>query len=56
MHKGKSITESTELQAYIDKESALKKEDDRIRREDERKNILLKTLIKSKKLIFHILC
>lgn len=25
MHKGKSITESTELQAYIDKESAFKK-------------------------------
>ena len=56
MHKGKSITESTELQAYIDKESAFKKKLTELDGKMNEKNILLKTLIKSKKLIFHILC
>lgn len=52
MHKGKSITESTELQAYIDKESALKKEADRIRREDERKKYLVENPDKIKEADF----
>ena len=47
MHKGKSIAESTTLQAYIDKESAFKKEADRIRREDERKKYYNGPLVKT---------
>lgn len=52
MHKGKSITESTELQAYIDKESAFKEEVDRIRRKDERKKYLIENPDKIKEADF----
>lgn len=52
MHKGKGIVESTELQVYIDKESAFKKEADRIRREDERKKYFIENPDKIKEADF----